>query len=148
MDPKSARLAGLFDRPLVLDPSRSSSILMGLSSKLSPLATECYPALGPDDSVRREGESTSGRVGECPGMGYLLRSSRLIRNDITSGPRSVGPGSNPGPAAPQCPVYTGVSFCFGRLFPKRSRPFPADKWYVSGRRGRDPYRSSRWYGPC
>jgi hypothetical protein len=65
MDPKSARLAGLCDRPLVLDPSRSSSILMGLSSKLSPLATECYPALGLDDSVCREGESTSGRVCEC-----------------------------------------------------------------------------------
>jgi len=69
MDPKSARLAGLFDHPLVLDPSRSASILMGLSSKLSPLATECYPALGPDDGVCREGESTSGGVGECPGKG-------------------------------------------------------------------------------
>jgi hypothetical protein len=40
---------------------------MGLSSKLSPLATECYPALGSDDGVFREGESTSGRNGECPG---------------------------------------------------------------------------------
>jgi 2-polyprenyl-6-methoxyphenol hydroxylase-like FAD-dependent oxidoreductase len=41
----------------------------GLSSKLSPLATDCYPALGPDDGARREEESTSGRVGECPGEG-------------------------------------------------------------------------------
>jgi hypothetical protein len=35
---------------------------LGLSSKLSPLATECHPPLGPDDGVCREGESTSVRA--------------------------------------------------------------------------------------
>jgi hypothetical protein len=55
---------------------------MGLSSELSPMATECYPALGPDDDVFQKGESTSGRDGECAGEGSEVATGERSTADL------------------------------------------------------------------